>query len=227
MQPHLVEKDFYLTRLLWALGEKFGDRLLLKGGTLLSKVDLGFFRMSEDADLVMPGAPSHVRGSNMRSLNVVRDALDELEELVGVKRRFPSGEDSEKGAHRRWDLDYESEFGVQSIQLEVSLRPVLREPRRVILKQLLNDPLAGSYNEAFCWALDASEARAGRSERRSRERRSGTSMIWIASQMPASIFHRRSSCHSWTRSCRNSTRRSSRIRSSHSDWIRCVAADST
>jgi predicted nucleotidyltransferase component of viral defense system len=43
VQPDLVEKDFYLTRLLWALGDRFGDQLLLKGGTLLSKVDLGFF----------------------------------------------------------------------------------------------------------------------------------------------------------------------------------------
>ncbi len=24
LQPHVVEKDFYLTRLLWALGETFG-----------------------------------------------------------------------------------------------------------------------------------------------------------------------------------------------------------
>ncbi len=53
VQPQLVEKDFYLTRLLWALDERFGRDLLLKGGTLLSKVDLGFFRMSEDADLVL------------------------------------------------------------------------------------------------------------------------------------------------------------------------------
>jgi hypothetical protein len=47
VQPQLVEKDFYLTRLLWALGQSLGDGLLLKGGTLLSKVDLGFFRLSD------------------------------------------------------------------------------------------------------------------------------------------------------------------------------------
>ena len=59
LQPQLIEKDFYLTRLLWALGQVFGEELLLKGGTLLSKVDLGFLRMSEDADLVLPGTPHH------------------------------------------------------------------------------------------------------------------------------------------------------------------------
>ena len=34
------------------LAEHFGERLLLKGGTLLSKVDLGFYRMSEDVDMI-------------------------------------------------------------------------------------------------------------------------------------------------------------------------------
>jgi predicted nucleotidyltransferase component of viral defense system len=61
VQPQLVEKDFYLTRLLWALGQSVGEGLLLKGGTLLSKVDLGFFRLSEDADLVLPGFGSRFR----------------------------------------------------------------------------------------------------------------------------------------------------------------------
>jgi predicted nucleotidyltransferase component of viral defense system len=53
--PAGIEKDFYLTRALWALGQVFQNELLLKGGTLLSKVDLGFFRLSEDMDLVIPG----------------------------------------------------------------------------------------------------------------------------------------------------------------------------
>jgi hypothetical protein len=47
VQPAAVEKDYYLTRLLWALGQLLGERLLLKGGSLLSKVDLGFRRRSE------------------------------------------------------------------------------------------------------------------------------------------------------------------------------------
>ncbi len=54
-----VEKDFYLTRLIWALAENQGDRLLLKGGTCLSKVDLGYHRMSEDADFVVPPRRRH------------------------------------------------------------------------------------------------------------------------------------------------------------------------
>ena len=54
VQPFAIEKDSYLTRLIWALAQELGDRLLLKGGTLLRKVDLGFRRTSEDVDLAIP-----------------------------------------------------------------------------------------------------------------------------------------------------------------------------
>jgi hypothetical protein len=41
VQPQLVEKDFYLTRILWALGQGVGDGLLLKGGTTRRRTACG------------------------------------------------------------------------------------------------------------------------------------------------------------------------------------------
>lgn len=160
LQPQLIEKDFYLTRLLWALGQVFGEELLLKGGTLLSKVDLGFLRMSEDADLVLPGTPSTGRLANVRRMHRVRDALKEIAPAVGLVARFPAGELFEKAAHGLWQLDYASEFGPQGIKLEVTIRPLLRPAREVVLRQLLVDPLAGDASGAMCFALDAAEVRA-------------------------------------------------------------------
>ena len=159
LQPHVIEKDFYLTRLLWALGQTLGDHVLLKGGTLLSKVDLGFKRMSEDVDLVMPRAARDKR-ANVLALNKVRDVLRAIVDEVGLRLPFPDGAHFEQGAHRQWDLPYESAFGPQAIKMEVSLRPTIRPARRVSLAQLLVDPLVGSYDSAFCYALDADEARA-------------------------------------------------------------------
>jgi hypothetical protein len=160
VQPQLVEKDFYLTRILWALGQTVGDGLLLKGGTLLSKVDLGFFRMSEDADLVLPGPSSRQRLPNVRRMHRLRDVLKGVGPAIGITTRFPTGEFSDKATHCVWQLDYLSEFGVQGIRLEVSIRPVLRAPREVRLSQLLADPLAGDASAAKCFALDSAEARA-------------------------------------------------------------------
>lgn len=160
VQPQLVEKDFYLTRLLWALGQHFGDTLLLKGGTLLSKVDLGFFRMSEDADFVLPGEPSSQRRANAARMHAVRDALKLIAPAVGMTVLFPAGEASERSAHCVWQLDHPSEFGKQGLRLEVSIRPVLRPSRAVKLGQLLDDPLLGDWTGATCFALDPHEARA-------------------------------------------------------------------
>jgi hypothetical protein len=160
VQPQLVEKDFYLTRLLWALGQMFGDGLLLKGGTLLSKVDLGFFRMSEDADFVLPGPASARKLPNVNRMNRIRDVLKEIAPVVGVSVRFPAGELFEKATHGMWLLDYRSEFGPQGLLLEVSIRDVLRPARPVGLRQLLDDPLAGDFGAAKCWALNVDEARA-------------------------------------------------------------------
>lgn len=161
LQPAAVEKDFYLTRLIWALAQHFEDRLLLKGGTLLSKVDLGFRRMSEDVDLVIPwkGPRSH-RGINAAETNRVRDALKILSPAAGLRFVHFDGSRFKRHAQVIWELSYDSAFGPQSIDVEVALRPVLRTPRRAYLSQLLRDPLAGDYDGAYCWALDADEARA-------------------------------------------------------------------
>jgi predicted nucleotidyltransferase component of viral defense system len=159
VEPALVEKDFYLTRLLWAMGEKFGKELLLKGGTLLSKVDLGFLRMSEAVDLILPHPPGR-SVSNAKRINVVRDALLSKAGTIGLRTRFPGAQFSDMASHAVWELQYDSEFGAQGFQFEVTLRPLLLASRRVSLGQLAKDPLVGDYTQASCWALHADEARA-------------------------------------------------------------------
>lgn len=160
VEPQLIEKDFFLTRLLSAFADHSGDALLLKGGTLLSKVDLGFLRMSEDADYVLAGAPSRERRANARRMDLVRRALQDVKTDVGIDVPFPGGDVREKSAHVIWELRYPSDFGAQRIQLEVTIRPVLRRPRRAPMWQLVSDPLIGDYGGMTCWALDADEARA-------------------------------------------------------------------
>ena len=130
-----LEKDLYLTRLLWALGDRFGDGLLLKGGTCLMKVDVGFRRMSEDIDLVIPWSGSlNYKGTNASYTNRIRDALRELGPIVGVQLETPDGQAWVKRSHVRWTVHYPSEFGrtypgqpqpTATIDVEVAMRPVM------------------------------------------------------------------------------------------------------
>jgi hypothetical protein len=69
LEPQLIERDFYLTTLLCALGQRSGDALLLRGGTLLSKVDLGFFRMSRT--VLCARCPRSARGEGARRLHAL------------------------------------------------------------------------------------------------------------------------------------------------------------
>jgi predicted nucleotidyltransferase component of viral defense system len=157
VQPLVVEKDYYLTRLIWGLAQWLGAGVLLKGGTLLGKVDLGFHRMSEDVDLVVPGTTTKAKRTNALRMNAVRDALVAVAPVAGLGIKFPHGERSDRDAHVRWELPYDSAFGDQFILVEATIRPVLLPARRAQLGQLLpSAEIAGAY----CHALDELEARA-------------------------------------------------------------------
>ncbi len=157
VEPSIVEKDYYLSRFLTALARELASGVLLKGRTLLSKVDLAFKRMSEDVDLVLPGTPSTRKRDNARRVQELQNAMLRVSAATGVSVPFPHGVRTERDAHAEWELRYASEFGPQRIVLEASIRPVLCSPRRVGLAQLLTtDP---PYPR-FCWALDETEARA-------------------------------------------------------------------
>ncbi len=168
LDPSAVEKDFYLTRVLWALGQALGAEALLKGGTLLSKVDLGYFRMSEDIDLVLPVPPD---GSlrcgtvNIARLKRVYAALAEAAPTIGIALGHPDGvaRYAHKGG-RLWEARYDSDFTATDnlIQVEATIRRVFCTPRQVRLGQLAGGPLALSTErgDPFCFALDRDEARA-------------------------------------------------------------------
>jgi predicted nucleotidyltransferase component of viral defense system len=157
VQPGAVEKDFYLTRLLWALAQERGDQVLLKGGTCLSKCDLGYHRLSEDVDLIVPVERTRYRSINVAAIQPVRLALLKVAPLVGLELVNPNGEDSGQAGHVIWESTYRSEFGPQGIVVEVALGLTLRPPRRATLGQLLTGPQAAGYEKAFCWTLDLAE----------------------------------------------------------------------
>lgn len=163
LAPELIEKDYYLTRLLWAFAQSVGTGLLLKGGTLLSKVDLGFRRTSEDVDLVVPwghGRSLTYGSVNASVVNGIARTIHAFGDEVGVRLTNVTGTRWPQDLGVIWDVTYDSPYGTQGIQVEVSLRYVLREPRQAKLAQLLPETLAPGYGEAVCYALDRGEARA-------------------------------------------------------------------
>lgn len=164
LDPLIVEKDFYLTRLIWALAQERGPRLLLKGGTCLSKCDLGFHRMSEDADFVIPWSSStNYRRTNAHHTNQVRETLRAIVSEVGGTLHSIDGERFEQASYVRWTINYLSELSpkqVGTIVIEVAMRPTLRPARQARLGNILTGPLIAAYGDAYCLSLDGAEVRA-------------------------------------------------------------------
>jgi predicted nucleotidyltransferase component of viral defense system len=160
-----AEKDFALCRLLWAYGEEFGDQLLLKGGTCLSKIDLGFHRISEDADFVL-ATPEGDPQDNLAVPKLFADVIPRLRQAasnVGFDMEPGAGNQADGGRLRSWRLFYQSIYGPNgkgSIWLEVSVHRLLLQVRKAHLANVIKGEVAKDFGFAYCYALDGDEVRA-------------------------------------------------------------------
>src|SRR3989344_7294403 len=68
----VLEKDYYLTRILHRISEKRIQNLVFKGGTCLNKCYLGFYRLSEDLDFVFN---QDVKGLSKTQIKKILDNL--------------------------------------------------------------------------------------------------------------------------------------------------------
>ena len=80
----LIEKDYYCSLVL----QYFFDRdtsLVFKGGTCLAKVYAGFYRLSEDIDLIIPAATDTSRDQRRAEIEPVKQLFTKLPiEVPGV-----------------------------------------------------------------------------------------------------------------------------------------------
>lgn len=127
--PALIEKDYFCSVVLAYLSGA-SHTLVFKGGTCLTKVHTGFYRLSEDLDFTIPMAVdarrvdrSHAIGSMKEVLTDLYHALPELHE-----------EEALTGANSSMQyigtLSYESllQHRRETIKIEISLREPLLQP---------------------------------------------------------------------------------------------------
>src|SRR3989304_10342573 len=79
--PRLIEKDYFCSVVLEYVAAS-GAGLTFKGGTCLSKIHGGFYRLSEDLDFSISTAPDSSRANRGRSVNPLRTAVNELPERL-------------------------------------------------------------------------------------------------------------------------------------------------
>jgi predicted nucleotidyltransferase component of viral defense system len=144
----LIEKDYYCSILLKDLCNLFGQGLVFKGGTCLSKVHLEFFRLSEDLDFGISVKPDASRAQCRRAVEPIKAHLD------GIVTRNPIFTEKMKLKGSNLNKHYAGEFIYQScltsnnesIKVEFSLREeVLLPCEQLAAKTMLLDPITGIF----------------------------------------------------------------------------------
>jgi len=160
----LLEKDCYISRLLEAVDEAFGDRLILKGGTLLAKVYLGYRRLSEDVDYVFNfGGNSPSRKERSRLIEPVRQQVRGVCEAAGLKLESPRGRGFNESTQYVFETAYPSTVSgrEEAIKIEVSIRHGLSAaPVRKTASHMFQDAVTGEdvLPRAKVWCLSYKEA---------------------------------------------------------------------
>lgn len=140
----LLEKDYYLTKILHKISEKEIKDFVFKGGTCLNKCYLGFYRLSEDLDFVYN---QDVKGKTKlqikRILDGLRRKLFEILNELGFKTNKELGKgwkmltskEDPKIVGLEIITNYNSliDNSVQTIKLEISFRKKLRRPTKMMV----------------------------------------------------------------------------------------------
>jgi predicted nucleotidyltransferase component of viral defense system len=143
----LIEKDYYCSVLLRDFGPLFGQGLVFKGGTCLSKIHVDFFRLSEDLDFGISLKTDATRGQRRQAIGPVKD------HFAGVISRLPFFAVAVDLTGWYHSIQYNGQLAYQSvvtgepesIKVEVSLREEVLIPNGpVVAKTLLIDPLTST-----------------------------------------------------------------------------------
>lgn len=170
----LVEKDYFCSVALEYLAAECGG-LTFKGGTCLSKIHGGFYRLSEDLDFSIPTAVDSARGERSRSVEPLRQALARVEERLPGFRLAEPLRGFNNSTQYNAVLSYESlaDGHVEPVSIEVGVRePNMTGAARGAARTVLLNPIGGqalvdtypvlalSYTEAMAEKVRAALCRS-------------------------------------------------------------------
>lgn len=141
----LIEKDYFCSLVLAHLAQA-APELVFKGGTCLAKVHVGFHRMSEDLDFVLPTAVDSTRSERSRRSAPAKAAIAALPRRDRAFRIAQPLTGANESLQYLATLAYGSRLARQeeSIRIEIGLREPLLTPRvSGEARTLLLDPVRG------------------------------------------------------------------------------------
>ena len=157
----LIEKDYYCSLILQEIFRSTHCKLIFKGGTLLSKVHAGFYRLSEDLDFSM-SIKANASRKERRSLaksakGFIKNTIDKLK--FGSLKSFDGIDENRLYIS---EVEYDSLITTikERIKLEFGVQEKVLEPESLIAKTLLIDPISQKavFSDFYLKGLSIKEA---------------------------------------------------------------------
>ena len=155
--PRLIEKDYFCGVVLKHLAAS-GTGVIFKGGTCLSKIYGGFYRLSEDLDFTLHTPLGSSRAERSRRVDPIRAVVDALPAHVPGFRAVASLTGANNSTQYSAVVGYESllDGHVEHVSIEISVRePHLTDAHYGSAKTALQNPLNGKplVAEYAVWCL--------------------------------------------------------------------------
>lgn len=158
----LIEKDYFCSVVLEYLAAE-GGGLTFKGGTCLSKIHGGFYRLSEDLDFSIATALDSARGDRSRSVEPLRQALARLPKRLPVFRVTEALRGFNNSTQYNAVITYESlvDGHAEPVSVEIGVRePNMTETVQGNARTVLLNPLNGQPLVEACAVLSLSYSEA-------------------------------------------------------------------
>ena len=142
----LIEKDYFCTVLLGHLAAS-GETWVFKGGTCLSKVHAGFYRMSEDLDFTISMPTDALRKERSRAAAGIKKAVAGLPGRLACFSILEPITGANNSTQYAGTICYTSQLGggQEKIKIEFGLRePLVTKVAHLEAGTLLVNPLTGA-----------------------------------------------------------------------------------
>jgi len=146
--PDLIEKDYYCSLILKAIFSDSSHKLVFKGGTLLNKVHLGFYRLSEDLDFSVSIADDTSRRTKSSLMKPIKTILGDLiADIDEISFRDPfQGHNSSSQYNACFEYESVSSGEKDTILFDIGLREeILIAPATFNALTLVTDPITGNF----------------------------------------------------------------------------------
>lgn len=160
-RTEMIEKDYYLTKLLIAIKELYGPKLVFKGVTCLNKIYLGYYRMSEDLNFInVTSGLLLTRKARSKAIDFLRKDIGGICKGTNLHCNNPRGVGANIATRYFFNFEYHSLItnAPASVILEITQRnnPILhpvKKPLNISFKTLLRERIYFPPARYSAWIL--------------------------------------------------------------------------